>query len=141
MYCVASGRSYPCFENIMTVITCSLASQSNVRSWTESQWKLIAEDKIINHLLRFPKSIPWDDNLAEPCIRPPKDCWDWNNKTLPGSIFFSPSLFTQAVVCDRNCCRSQVPRKLTIFFLSLQTSASIYPPIHWHTALWMHSPV
>lgn len=61
-------------------------------------------------------------------------------KTLPQYIFFSPSLFTEAVVCDRNSGRSQVPWKLTIFFLPLQTSANIYPPIYWHAALWMHSP-
>lgn len=59
---------------------------------------------------------------------------------LPWYIFLSSSLFTEAVVCDRDGGRSQVPWKLTIFFPSLQTSVNIYPPLYWNRTLWMHSP-
>lgn len=35
--------------------------------------------------------------------------------------------------------RSQVPQKLTILLLPLQTSANIYPPIHSHAARWVRA--
>lgn len=43
---------------------------------------------------------------------------------------FCASLFTKAVVCDRNSGESQVPQKLTILLYPLETSANIHP----HTA-------
>lgn len=62
------------------------------------------------------------------------------NKTLPRRIFLSPSLFTEAVVCDRNSGRSQVPRKLTIFFPPTANKCEHFTlPAHWHAALPMHS--
>lgn len=48
-------------------------------------------------------------------------------KTLPQYIFFCISLFTKAVVCDRNSGESQVPQKLTILLHPLETSANIHP--------------
>lgn len=75
------------------------------------------------------KSTPCGDILASLGIRlpPTVKIQKKKGKTLPRYIFFSPSLFTEAVVCDRSSGRSQVPRKLTAFLLSTANECSRLP--------------
>lgn len=90
----------------------------------------------------FLKSTARDDIPASLCTRLPPTVGTIKNKgkkretLLPRYIFFSPSLFTEAVVCDRSGGRSQVPRKLTAFLLSTANKCSRSP---LHTDV--HGPV